>query len=427
MSRLLFFSSLILLASAITLPQNSLVNEKNDRFIEAVPHDAGNPVPELTVLSPSEAGEDVIALTLTKSSITAAEKSDLLDLLVEHHAEFGFTPLFLRRHRNSEMRARTREQAILSADSASAQEESATEKIQEQPNQSFQTIKNSPVDSSKLAESSHSFRNSMKPSSLLKETSSEPMHNFKNSQYTAEITIGTPPQSFSMILDTGSANLFIDSSKCLMATCTQHAQFQCDLSETCQESNKMLEVEFGSGSINGEMIMDTLVFDSLPIENQHIAAITKTDSGIFEMADFDGIVGLSFPSLAAYNYSPVMDSIINGKLLKHNVFSFYYSRKNDGLDSRFILGGYDSSLMASEVHYHKVIKEYYWQVKVDQILVNGVANTMICPMGGCKAIADTGTTLISAPSRALGTLLNELNIDYDCSNYAELPTLTYSL
>lgn len=38
------------------------------------------------------------------------------------------------------------------------------------------------------------------------------LHNFKNTQFTGPITIGT--QEFQVIFDTGSANLWIDSAKC---------------------------------------------------------------------------------------------------------------------------------------------------------------------------------------------------------------------
>jgi len=40
---------------------------------------------------------------------------------------------------------------------------------------------------------------------------------------------------------------------------------------------------------------------------------------------FDGIVGLAYPSMAAYNFNPLFDNIIQEKKLKSNQFSFYMS------------------------------------------------------------------------------------------------------
>lgn len=86
------------------------------------------------------------------------------------------------------------------------------------------------------------------------------------------------------------------------------------------------------------------------------------------------------------------------------MFSFYFNRNAGSQGSKLFLGGYDESLIQGSIKYHDVIDPYYWTLKADNILVNGI-DVGLCPRG-CNVIADTGTSLITGPSDDLTTLLS---------------------
>lgn len=140
--------------------------------------------------------------------------------------------------------------------------------------------------------------------------------------------------------------------------------------------------------------------------------------------------------MAAYNLTPLFDGIMAQKRLKNNVFSFYFD-KTDGADhSRLILGGVDTTLIKEPVQYFSVVDKYYWTIEAEDILLNGQSYSL-CP-GGCKVVADTGTSFISGPSDQILSVLGRIFVKYlithstldlitadnDCSNFNKLPNIT---
>ena len=109
--------------------------------------------------------------------------------------------------------------------------------------------------------------------------------------------------------------------------------------------------------------------------------------------------------MAAFNLTPIFDNIIKQRRLALNIFSFYFDRNSNSSNSRFIMGGIDFSLIRGKINWHKIIGDFFWEFKADNILVN---NKDIGLCNKCSLIADTGTSLITGPSQRVQKILCKL-------------------
>ncbi|MGH0185113.1 UNVERIFIED_CONTAM: hypothetical protein FKN15_017563, partial [Acipenser sinensis] len=153
-----------------------------------------------------------------------------------------------------------------------------------------------------------------------------------------------------------------------------------------------------------------------------IFALSTTEPGSFlYYAQFDGILGLAFPSMASGGATPVFDNMMNQGLLSQDLFSFYLS-PNSQSGSVVTFGGIDESYFTGNINWVPLTSETYWQIKVDYIQVNG--QTVACAQS-CQAIVDTGTSLIAGPSGPIATIQSAVGAStgISCQNVPSMPNV----
>ncbi|XP_028740023.1 pepsin A-3 [Peromyscus leucopus] len=230
----------------------------------------------------------------------------------------------------------------------------------------------------------------------------EPMRNYLDLVYIGIISIGTPPQEFKVVLDTGSAYLWVPSIYCSSPACAHHKVFNPLRSSTFLVSGRPVNVAYGSGEMSGFLAYDTVKIGDLMVVAQAFGLSLEEPGTFMEYAVFDGILGLGYPDLSLQGVLPVFDNIWMQGLIPQNLFAFYLSSK-DEKGSMLMLGGVDPAYYSGDLHWVPVSKPSYWQLALDSISMNGV---VIACEGGCQGIMDTGTSLLTGPRNAILKIQN---------------------
>jgi len=158
-----------------------------------------------------------------------------------------------------------------------------------------------------------------------------PISNFMNAQYFSEITIGTPPQTFKVVLDTGSSNLWVPSVECGSIACYLHQKYDSSASSTYKANGTSFDIRYGSGSLSGFVSQDTMTIGDITIKGQDFAEATSEPGLAFAFGRFDGILGLGYDTISVNGIVPPFYKMMEQKLVDEPVFAFYLTDTNASL------------------------------------------------------------------------------------------------
>ncbi|KAK3188426.1 hypothetical protein Dsin_027987 [Dipteronia sinensis] len=232
------------------------------------------------------------------------------------------------------------------------------------------------------------------------------LKNYMDAQYYGEIGIGTPPQKFTVIFDTGSSNLWVPSSQCYFSpACFFHSKYKSSQSSTYKKNGESAAIQYGTGSISGFFSYDSVKVGDLVVKDQEFIEATSEPGMTFLVAKFDGILGLGFQEISVGNAVPVWYNMVKQGLTKDPVFSFWLNRnQKEAEGGEIVFGGVDPKHFKGVHTYVPVTRKGYWQFDMGDVLISGKP-TGYCA-AGCKAIADSGTSLLTGPTTVI-TMINQ--------------------
>lgn len=293
------------------------------------------------------------------------------------------------------------------------------------------------------------------------------------SAYYGQIAVGGPVQQLmEVVFDTGSGHIVLPSAVCQTRSCLSHRRYRrkASLFATDIEANgsavaphtmrDQLTVQYGTGEVTGIFVRDyvclgspaqlrTAVHEqvsvasgpniSMPVNGcalmQVVYAVDMTDEP-FAAFSFDGIVGLGLQGLSSTPEFNFFTSLTRGAFWKPFLgFEYCFTvflAVSDEEQSEITFGGWRSLRMKQpgKFSWHEVMDPDmgYWQIQIDEVWADG-RKVAYCDDGRCRAIVDTGTSILGVP-RAVGPeitagLRHRASENHSCSG--DLPELEFVL
>lgn len=125
-----------------------------------------------------------------------------------------------------------------------------------------------------------------------------PLKDFMNTQYFVDVCVGTPCQTFTVVPDTGSSNLWVYSHKCWSIPCWYHSTYNSAKSSTFEKDGQDFDITYGSGSVKGFVSKDVVSLGDTADQSFGFGEVTSVSGMSFYASQMAGILGLGYGSIS---------------------------------------------------------------------------------------------------------------------------------
>ncbi|KAF9220178.1 acid protease [Gyrodon lividus] len=209
------------------------------------------------------------------------------------------------------------------------------------------------------------------------------------------VTVGTPPQIYTVMFDTGSSDLILPGVAC-DNSCMGHSLYNPASSSTSVNLDLPFVIHYAGGeSAFGQQHTDNITIVGLTATDQTLG-VASHYSRAFQIRQFssDGVMGMGFPSISQFHQNPVFQTLVAQGQTDEPVFAFSFAAPGPEL----FLGGTNPDKYTGDFSYAQVTQLAHWQVNMDNIMVNGKA-----VLTNVNSVIDTGSDLIHAPPADVAT------------------------
>lgn len=266
---------------------------------------------------------------------------------------------------------------------------------------------------------------------------------YHKSAYFGELTVGDPPITFTVVFDTGSGHLILPSTYCHSETCKVHTRYRRSQSSTAKDIDydgtivepgmprDQITISFGTGEVTGVFVEDVVCLGekkelvqalaahdgndgetSLENETAHLPegcvrlrmiASTDMSEDPFQSFNFDGVMGLGLDGLSQAPEFNFLDVVAKSQHLQASkeaaqTFSVFLG-DGEAEESEISFGGWKQEHVTGRLGWSNVVKpeEGHWMIQIKALKVGG-EKLDFCDDGECRAVVDTGTSLLAVPT-----------------------------
>nr|CDJ90252.1 Peptidase A1 domain containing protein [Haemonchus contortus] len=249
--------------------------------------------------------------------------------------------------------------------------------------------------------------------------------------FVTNITVGTPPQLFTVIVDTGSADFWVPDSSC--TTCKNKRRFNSQSSTTYSKKSSSFMASNHFGVTEGFYGMDTLRLSTndanmIVIPSTVMGQANELPAAVSSLNGVDGVLGLAFQSIASDNTipPPFIRGVAQGDIAQ-SVFSIWleeqWQTSDNGTHGVIYYGGYDLVHCYTNRAFAQLSAASLYQFTLSNFYINGfVAANRI------QTTIISSSPYIKVPPALFMQILSSINVDpktplpakVDCSVYLSL-------
>ncbi|KAK4198684.1 pepsin precursor [Triangularia verruculosa] len=250
--------------------------------------------------------------------------------------------------------------------------------------------------------------------------------------YVTPVTVGTPPQTLMLDLDTGSSDLWVFSSLTPSSQIRGQEIYTPTKSSTSQLLNgHTWSIRYGDGSSSrGTVFTDNFTIGGLEVKSQAVQTAQEVSSSFTQEQSLDGLVGLGFSTLNTVRPSSQLTFFDNARPnLDEEVFT---------ADLKYhATGTYDFGFIDSKKHNGTITytpvqpSPGYWTHSLSGYSVGSGA----FQSSQISGISDTGTTLLYLPTAIVTAYYRQVQGAQNSQYYggyvfpcaSTLPTFTFGI